>query len=108
MSAIARAPSKRLGRSELLDPPQPARATPASARAARLSGGLLALALDARLRCDRRNGRLVMAAGTIPDHIGLRDALLARLRLDLAPGELGLGEVIPTGQVEGFQRALQF
>src|SRR3954452_13252872 len=111
MSAIARAPSKRFGWSALLDPPQPARATPASASAsasaARLSGGLLALALDARLRCDRRDGRLVMAAGTIPDHVSLRDALLARLGLHLAPWKLGLGEVIPAGQVEGFECALQ-
>src|SRR3954468_13658129 len=104
---MARAPSKRLDWSELLDPPQPARTTPASASTARLSGGLLALALDARLRCDRRDGRLVMAAGTIPDHVSLRDALLARLRLHLAPGKLGLGEVIPAGQVEGFECALQ-
>ena len=31
-----------------------------------------------------------MAAGTIPDHVGLRDALLARLRLHLGPDHLKL------------------
>src|SRR4051794_30802461 len=68
---------------------------------------LLALALDALLRRDPRNGGFVMAAGTIPDHVGLRNPLLARLGLQLGPGKLGLGEVVPAGQVQSLERALE-
>src|SRR5262245_53203681 len=64
-SDIAWAESKRFPSSEELEP-QPARTSPASSSAARLSG-LLALPLDARLGGDRRHRGLVMAAGTIPD-----------------------------------------
>src|SRR5262249_2330038 len=103
--AIARSAWK-LGWSEDPDPPQPARAIPASAKRTALSG-LLALAPGARLGRDRRHRGLVMAGGTIPDHVGLRHALLAGLRLHLGPGKLGLGEIVPTGQVERFKCALQ-
>src|SRR5262249_23244605 len=112
--AIARAESKRFPPSEL-EPPHAARARVASSSSAasaalrRYAGlrGLLALALDARLRGDARHRGLLMAAGTIPDHIRLRHALLACLRLHLAPGKLGLGEIIPAGQVQRLERALQ-
>src|SRR4051812_26731422 len=95
---IARLPSKRFAEVDRSSSPQPAAVSSARARSAapnspRWLGGLLALALDPRLRGDRRHCRLVMATGTIPDHIRLRDALLGGLRLDLGPGELGLGQV---------------
>ena len=45
--------------------------------------------------------------GEVPDHVGRRDALLARLQLDLFPGKLGLGELVPAGQVEGLDRAFE-
>src|SRR5215207_3620143 len=110
-SVIARSTPKRSGVSESSPPPpQPATAAATSSAAiprdAALSG-LLAPTLDAGRRRDRWDGRLVMTAGTIPDHIGLRNSLLARLRLHLAPGELGFGEVIPAGQIERLESALQ-
>src|SRR4051812_9414408 len=110
----AAGPSNRCaGEPESPPPPHPAtptrasptRAAPRSALA--LGRGLLALALDARLRCDRRHRGLVMATGTIPDHICLGDPLLGGLRLDLGPRELRFGEVVPSGEIESLQRALQ-
>jgi hypothetical protein len=48
-----------------------------------------------------------MTAGTIPDHIRLRNSLLARLRLHLGPGELGFGEIVPAGQIESLESAFE-
>src|SRR5262245_27956798 len=109
----AAGPSKRSGDEvEPSLPPQEATASSASASIPAPTKGrvlrrLLALALDSRLRGDRRHGRLLMATGTIPDHICLRDPLLDRLGLDLGPGELRLREVIPAREIQRFECALE-
>src|SRR5262245_24504398 len=111
---MARLTSNRSGCSpESPEPPQPASAatptiSPAPAAASRTPlRRLLALPLDAGFGLDRGVGRLLMAAGTIPDHVGLGDALLARLRLDLGPGQLRLGKIVPASQVECLQCPFQ-
>ena len=48
-----------------------------------------------------------MATGTIPDHVRFGYTLLACLRFHLAPGKLGFGEVIPAGEVERLECALE-
>src|SRR4051812_36084216 len=92
-SDIARAPSKRFAEGASPLPPHPATAISAAAtRTAEASdvglGRLLALALDAGLGRDRRHRGLVMATGTIPDHVRFGDSLLRGLGLDLGPGKL--------------------
>src|SRR4029453_3149152 len=113
---IARPGSKRSGWSSAPPPPSPqapsaSEASSSAATPARRPAGalrrLLALAFEAGLDGDWRDRGLFMAAGTIPDHVRLGDALLHRLRLDLAPGKLGLGEGVPAGQVERLQGSFE-
>ena len=46
-------------------------------------------------------------AGDVPDHVRLADALAAGGLLDLLPGKLGLGQIVPAGQLERLERAFE-
>src|SRR5262245_3039698 len=99
------------------DPPQPAAVAATSSASASVAsrirlgralvlGGALALRSLA-LGADRRDRGLLMAPATIPDHIGLRHALLRGLGLDLPPRQLRLGQIVPAGEVERLEGAFQ-
>ena len=58
---------------------------------------------------ERRRLLLVRLAftGEVPDDVGLGDALTAGGGGDLLPGELGVGELVPAGEVEGLDGAFR-
>src|SRR5262249_55883957 len=46
-------------------------------------------------------------AAQVPDHVGFGNPLAAGDRLDLLPGQLRLGKLVPAGEIEGLDGAFQ-
>ncbi len=80
-----------------------AAARPSSSRT---QGAWRALARE-RPRTPKCAGLVAALTGEVPDHVCGRDALLAGLGLDLFPGKLRLGKLVPAGQVECLDRAFE-
>ena len=86
------------------------RSRPEAARPAGRDGRRREARPQDRRRLLRPTTELVRAlpfAGEVPDHVGHGDALAAGGRFDLLPGQLGLGEIVPAGEVERLDRPFQ-